>query len=169
MQSNTLVQSGRSEEGGPKANSPNLLAVADEMTGELQHARKPILISDSPFQYLLDWRMGEIGQVRRLPTPPMELLTGTNQDRLDNWLQAADFDLLLVIDVPQEPAFFPLLDLNMSQFRGHLNDATGIRLIAEKRFPNSGVTTQLWRRTAPLNYQKSQVVSALPPEVANLP
>jgi hypothetical protein len=140
LQRSALVGPGHAQEGGPQPDSPNLLALADEICPELARARQPVLVSNAPFELLLDWRVREQrGDRRRLQVAPRELLPPASQEQFEAWLRQSPRDLVLLIDAPNS------LGGDVTHLRSLLASSGDFSLVSQWDLPESKTTAQVWR------------------------
>jgi hypothetical protein len=113
----------------------------------LVEARRPVLISDAPFQLLLNWRLSEICKHdERLLAPPRELLTATASEQLDAWLRQASCDLVLLIDSPGFVDNMPFPGFDAARLRAWLASSGKFVLTSQRDFQAYGTATaQIWR------------------------
>jgi hypothetical protein len=148
LQGPALVGPGHAEEGGPNLAHPSLLGVADAVVPELAEAREPVLVSDSPFECLINWRLGEQrGSHCRLLTPPRELVAPVPREQLAAWLRQHSCDVLLLIDAPFPPVLASDPSLDVGRLRQSLASSGDFTLASEWHDPNGvAITAQVWRR-----------------------
>jgi hypothetical protein len=158
LQGSVLFESGHAEEGGPNVSVPSLLVVADSISPELRHARKPVLVSNAPFHQLLDWRLCEFqGPHRRIQTPPQAVVTSAGEDQLGAWLQRSDCDSLLLMEWPTNFGLTETPELDVAALRGRLASSGDFVLTTEWLFPAYGnIRAQLWRPASGMALAQSQ-------------
>jgi hypothetical protein len=167
LQGSVLVQQGHSQEGGTQTTRPSLLPIADAVCSELHHARQPIVVSNEPFAWLLDWRLAEYRSGASDPSPavrqvPRELLVGAFPERLDAWLRQNTCDLLIRITA--------LVPADRESSSGSLGSSVAD---AEWHFTAPlNLTVQIWRSfptQKPEAQAKEHVVPSLAPQACMWP
>lgn len=147
LQGSALIRSGYAEEGGPKTNHPSMLDFADAVVPELIHAEHPILISEVPYQWLIDWRLAEHQKSQcHLITPPEDILKTTAEYKFIAWLDKCPGDLILVVEQSPSLSYLPIPGFDINNLKKQIKLSGKFVLVSELRFPAySNIIAQIWR------------------------
>ncbi len=145
LQGPALVGLGQAEESWPRTAQPGLLPFADAAIAEIASSDRPVLVSNAPWQLLLNWRLSEYHSSQRRFLLPSSASLAADIQPFDIWLATVSGGPVLVIDDPHVVPPFSVADV--AAFRAALATSGRFVLVAEWPAPHdSRVTVQVWRR-----------------------
>lgn len=141
-----LLHAGHAEEGGPRTGHPAFLNLADAVAPQLMTSRRPVLISDAPFQLMLSWRLSE----QRWSWQALQAEPRNSQtrwlDQFPEWLRRSGSDLVLLVDASKTPDAGLGTRIDLAQVRSLLiQSGTFSRAWMWRASPPDQLFAEVWR------------------------